>query len=48
MVADFGQNVTQRLGRPEAQAPTQVQAINPVSVLFSILWQKIKNVFGTR
>ena len=48
MVADFGQNVTQRLTQPEAAEPFEPQAINPVSVLFSILWQKIKNLFGLR
>ena len=48
MVADFGQNVTQRLAQPEVAEPFEPQAINPVGVLFSILWQKIKNLFGLR
>ena len=48
MVANFGQNVTQRLTQPEAVEPFEPQAINPVGVLFSILWQKIKNLFGLR
>ena len=48
MVADFGKNVTQRLAHPETLAPFQVRAINPVTVLLSIIWQKIKSVFGVR
>jgi len=48
MVADFGKNVAQRLANPESLAPSQVAAINPVGVLFSIVWQKIKNLFGAR
>lgn len=48
MVADFGKNVTQRLARPADTAPQQAKAINPVSVLLSMLWQKIKSLFGAR
>ncbi|PHY07515.1 MAG: carbon monoxide dehydrogenase [Alcaligenaceae bacterium] len=48
MVADFGQNVTRRLAQPEAAEPFEPKAINPIGVLFSILWQKIKNLFGPR
>lgn len=48
MVADFGQNVRQRLSRPETVAPFEAKAINPVGVMLSILWQKIKNLFGVR
>jgi carbon-monoxide dehydrogenase small subunit len=46
MVADFGQNVKQRLAYPELAEPLQAKAINPVGVMLSILWQKIKNLFG--
>jgi carbon-monoxide dehydrogenase small subunit len=48
MVADFGRNVSQRLAYPDTLEAPQAQAINPVGVLFSILWQKIKNLFGVR
>ncbi len=48
MVADFGKNVTQRLASPQTIAPPQAASINPVGVLFSILWQKIKNLFVAR
>jgi carbon-monoxide dehydrogenase small subunit len=48
MVADFGKNVTQRLARPADTAPGQAKAINPVGVLLSMLWQKIKSLFGAR
>ena len=46
MVADFGQNVKQRLSYPELAEPFQAKAINSVGVMLSILWQKIKNLFG--
>jgi carbon-monoxide dehydrogenase small subunit len=48
MVADFGKNVSQRLAHPDACDPLQPQAINPVGILFSMLWQKIKRFFGGR
>jgi len=48
MVADFGKSVAQRLASPENVAPPQAAAINSVGVLFSIVWQKIKNLFGVR
>jgi carbon-monoxide dehydrogenase small subunit len=48
MVADFGKNVSQRLGHPDALETPQSQAINPVGILFSMLWQKIKRFFGGR
>ena len=48
MVADFGKNVSQRLGQPDALEAPQSQAINPVGILFSMLWQKIKRFFGGR
>ena len=48
MVADFGKNVSQRLAHPETIAPPQAKAINPVTVMLSIIWQKIKSVFGSR
>ena len=48
MVADFGKNVSQRLGQPDALEAPQAEAINPVGVMFSILWQKIKSLFGVR
>ena len=48
MVADFGKNVTQRLAHPETTAPLQAKAINPLSVLLSIVWQRIKILFGAR
>ncbi len=48
MVADFGKNVSQRLGQPDALEAPQSQAINPVGILFSMLWQQIKRFFGGR
>ena len=48
MVADFGKNVAQRLASPQTVTPPQAASINPVGVLFSILWQKIKNLFVAR
>ena len=48
MVADFGKNVTQRLAQPANTAPQQAKAINPIGVLLSMLWQKIKSLFSTR
>lgn len=46
MVADFGKNVTQRLQDPDDAAPLASQSINPVRVLLSIIWSKIKRLFG--
>jgi carbon-monoxide dehydrogenase small subunit len=48
MVADFGKNVSQRLAYPDTHKAAQAQAINPIGVMFSILWQKIKSLFGVR
>ena len=48
MVADFGKNVSQRLAHPDSLETPQSQAINPVGILFSMLWQKIKRFFGDR
>jgi hypothetical protein len=48
MVADFGRNVSQRLAYPDTLEAPQAQAMNPVGVLFSIVWQKIKSLFGVR
>jgi hypothetical protein len=44
MVADFGKNVTQRLQDPDDAAPLASQSINPVRVLLSIIWSKIKRL----
>ena len=46
MVADFGKNVTQRLQDPDDAAPLASQSINPIRVLFSIIWSKIKRLFS--
>jgi len=46
MVADFGKNVTQRLQDPDDAAPLASQSMNPVRVLLSIIWSKIKRLFG--
>jgi carbon-monoxide dehydrogenase small subunit len=48
MVADFGQNVTQHLARPDTAEPLRAKAINPLSIMLSILWQKVKNLFGVQ
>jgi carbon-monoxide dehydrogenase small subunit len=48
MVADFGKNVSRRLASPDRLEAPQAEAINPVGVMFSILWQKIKSLFGVR
>ena len=46
MVADFGKNVTQRLQDPDDAAPLAPQSINPIRVLLSIIWSKIKRLFS--
>ncbi len=46
MVADFGKNVTQRLQDPDDAAPLASQSMNPVRVLLSIIWSKIKRLFS--
>ena len=46
MVADFGKNVTQRLQDPDDAAPLASQSINPIRVLLSIIWSKIKRLFS--
>lgn len=46
MVADFGKNVTQRLQNPGASDPIASESMNPVRVLLSIIWSKIKRVFS--
>ena len=48
MVADFGKNVSWRLETPDTLETPQAEAINPISVLCSIVWQKIKSLFGVR
>lgn len=48
MVADFGKNVSRRLASPDMLEAPQAEAINPVGVMFSIVWQKIKSLFGIR
>jgi carbon-monoxide dehydrogenase small subunit len=48
MVADFGKNVSRRLASPDMLEAPQAEAINPVGVMFSIVWQKIKSLFGVR
>ena len=44
MVTDFGQNVTQRLSQPDTPMPSQARPLNPLRVLLSILWGKIKKL----
>ena len=46
MVADFGKNVTQRLQDPDDAAPLASQSMNPIRVLLSIIWSKIKRLFS--
>ncbi|MEI7569312.1 MAG: 2Fe-2S iron-sulfur cluster-binding protein [Alcaligenaceae bacterium] len=46
MVADFGKNVTQRLQNPGASDPIASESMNPVRVLLSIIWSKIKRFFS--
>lgn len=50
MIVDFGANVNARLQAAQGDAPPapppQQQAINPVSIMFSVIWRRIMRLFG--
>lgn len=48
MIADFGRNVSQRLGNPGDDSPLPQAQFSPVSMFFSVLWERIKRMFGSR
>ena len=48
MIADFGKNVTARLKNPELTDTPAVSHINPVSILFGLIWSRLKRLFGAR
>lgn len=46
MIADFGRNVTATLQSPDGQPTPAATAINPFAMLISIIWSRIKRLFG--
>jgi hypothetical protein len=46
MIADFGRNVAGVLQDPAGQQASVSTAINPLAVFASILWSRIKRLFG--
>ena len=48
MIADFGRNVSQRLAHPGDDSPLPQAQFNPVGMFFSVLWERIKRIFGRR
>ncbi len=48
MIADFGRNVSQRLGKPDDGSPLPQAQFNPVAMFMSVLWSRIKRIFGAR
>lgn len=48
MIADFGRNVAGVIQDPMGQHVPASTAINPLSVLASILWSRIKRLFGAK
>ena len=46
MIADFGRNVAGVLQDPAGQQAATATAINPLAVFASILWSRIKRLFG--
>jgi carbon-monoxide dehydrogenase small subunit len=46
MIADFGRNVAGVLQDPAGQQAATATAINPLAVFASILWSRIKGLFG--
>lgn len=48
MIADFGHNVAGVIQDPDGQLVHSSTAINPLAVLASILWSRIKRLFGAK
>ncbi len=48
MIADFGRNVAGVIQDPNGQRVTASTAINPFAVFASILWSRIKRLFGAK
>ncbi|MFM7008318.1 MAG: xanthine dehydrogenase family Fe-S subunit, partial [Betaproteobacteria bacterium] len=48
MIADFGHNVAEVIQDPNGQRVRSSTAINPLAVLASILWSRIKRLFGAK
>lgn len=48
MIADFGRNVAGVIQDPKGQHVPASTAINPLAVLASILWSRIKRLFGAK
>jgi carbon-monoxide dehydrogenase small subunit len=46
MIADFGRNVAGIIQDPDRQRAPSAAAINPLAVFTSILWSRIKRLFG--
>jgi hypothetical protein len=46
MIADFGRNVAGVLQNPGGQQASTATAINPLAVFASILWSRLKRLFG--
>ncbi len=46
MITDFGRNVSARLGNPTLADNVPVAAIHPVSIIFSMIWSRIKRLFS--
>lgn len=46
MITDFGKNVAARLKHPELTGHPAMSHINPVSILFGLIWSRIKRLFG--
>ncbi len=48
MIADFGHNVAGVIQDPDGQRVRSSTAINPLAVFASILWSRIKRLFGAK
>ena len=50
MIADFGRNVTARLqgAASGGDGPLPVAGVNPVRMLLSVVWARIRGLFGVR
>ncbi len=47
MIAEFGRNVTLRLGRPaDATEPLPQAEFSPFKMFLSVLWSRVKRIFG--
>jgi len=46
MIQNFGNNVAARLRQPAGEAPLPAAPLNPAALFFSIIWGRIKRLFG--